>query len=53
LAGLDERQATILEMRVFGGMTVEETAVALHISEPTVKRDARIAKAWLMRELGI
>jgi RNA polymerase sigma-70 factor (ECF subfamily) len=53
LSQLDERQATILEMRVFGGMSVEETAAALHLSEPTIKRDTRIAKAWLMRELGI
>jgi len=53
LARLDERQATILEMRVFGGMSVEETAVALRVSEPTVKRDARIAKAWLIRELHL
>ena len=53
LAQLDERQATILEMRVFGGMSVEETAAAIGISEPTVKRDVRLAKAWLMRELNM
>lgn len=53
LAEMDERQATILEMRVFGGMTVEETAAAMNLSEPTVKRDTRLAKAWLIRELGI
>jgi RNA polymerase sigma factor (TIGR02999 family) len=53
LAQLNERQSQILEMRVFGGMSVEETAATLNISEPTVKRDTRIAQAWLRRELGI
>src|SRR5262245_1263243 len=53
LASLDERRAKILEMRAFGGMSVEETAAALGISEPTVKRDSRLAQAWLRRELGM
>ena len=38
-------------MRFFGGMTVEETADALHVSPDTVKRDWRLAKSWLLREL--
>lgn len=53
LAELDERKSRIVEMRSFGGMTVEETAKALEISEPTVKREMRLAKAWLKRELHI
>jgi RNA polymerase sigma factor (TIGR02999 family) len=51
LASMDERKARILEMRTFGGMDAEETALALGISEPTVKRDLRLARAWLRREL--
>jgi len=38
-------------MRYFGGMTVEETADTLHVSTDTVKRDWRLAKMWLLREL--
>ena len=53
LAGLDERKSRIMEMRCFGGMTVTDTAKALDISEPTVKREMRLAKAWLKRELQI
>lgn len=53
LAGLDERKSRIMEMRSFGGMTVTDTAKALGISEPTVKREMRLAKAWLKRELQI
>jgi RNA polymerase sigma factor (TIGR02999 family) len=52
LAALDERQCRVVEMRAFGGMGVEETARALGVSEPTVKRDMRVAQAWLRRELG-
>jgi RNA polymerase sigma factor (TIGR02999 family) len=48
---LDARQAQIVEMRFFGGLTVEETARALSISIATVKRDWSMAKAWLAREL--
>lgn len=51
LAAFDERRARILEMRAFGGMSVEETAQALAISEATVKRDMRLAQAWIRREL--
>ena len=51
LAALDERKCRVIEMRFFGGMTVEETAAALHVSTDTVKRDWRVAKMWLLREL--
>ena len=52
LAGLDPRQAKVVELRYFGGMTVEEAARALEVSEKTVKRDWSVARAWLRRELG-
>jgi RNA polymerase sigma factor (TIGR02999 family) len=52
LAQLDERQAKIVEMRFFAGMTEEETGDVLGISARTVKRDWRVAKAWLFKELG-
>ena len=52
LERLDPRQAAIVEYRFFAGMTVEETAEALGVSAPTVKRDWRAARAWLARELG-
>jgi RNA polymerase sigma factor (sigma-70 family) len=48
---LDARQAQIVEMRFFGGLTIEETARVLSISIATVKRDWSMAKAWLAREL--
>ena len=51
LAAFDERQANIVELRYFGGMSVEETAEVLHISTATVKSDWRTAKAWLHREI--
>ena len=51
LAELDPQQAKIVELRFFGGLSVEETANALDISPATVKRHWTIAKAWLMREL--
>lgn len=47
LAKQDPRQAKIVELRFFGGLTVEETAEALQISPKTVKRDWAVAKAWL------
>jgi RNA polymerase sigma factor (TIGR02999 family) len=53
LASFDERKSRVLEMRAFGGMTVEDTARALGVSEPTVKRDMRLAQAWLRRELEL
>ena len=52
LSVLDERQAKVVELRFFGGMNEEETATVLGISSRTVKRDWRIAKAWLFRELS-
>jgi len=51
LAKLSERQSAIIESRFFGGLAVEETAQALGISEATVLRDWRAARAWLGREL--
>ena len=52
LARLDERQARLVELRFFGGLTIEETATALGISPATVKREWLSAKAWLQRELS-
>jgi RNA polymerase sigma factor (TIGR02999 family) len=47
LAGIDETQSRIVELRYFGGLTVEETAAVLHLSPATVKREWSMAKAWL------
>jgi RNA polymerase sigma factor (TIGR02999 family) len=52
LAKVDERKSKVVEMRFFGGLTVEETAEALGVSVDTVMRDWKLAKAWLLRELG-
>ncbi|MEO8369192.1 MAG: ECF-type sigma factor [Candidatus Solibacter sp.] len=52
LAAVDERKARVIELRFFGGLSVEETAAALHVSQETVLRDAKTARAWLRRELG-
>ncbi len=49
---LDPRQAKVVEMRFFGGLSVEETAEAMGISAPTVKREWAMARAWLHRELS-
>ena len=51
LAKLDERQSRIVELRYFGGLSIEETAETLHISPATVKNDWRTAKAWLFRKM--
>lgn len=51
LAKLDARQSKVVEMRFFGGLTVEETAEALGISPMTVKREWSLARAWLYGEL--
>jgi RNA polymerase sigma-70 factor, ECF subfamily len=51
LAARDERKARVLELRYFGGLSVEETAEALGLSVATVGREARFATAWLRREL--
>jgi RNA polymerase sigma factor (TIGR02999 family) len=52
LAVLDERQAKVVELRYFGGLSVEEAAEALEISPATVKREWATARAWLKRELA-
>ena len=51
LAKIDERRSQVIALRFFGGLTVEETAVALKVAPDTVMRDSRLAKAWLAREL--
>lgn len=52
LESQDERKARVLELHVFGGLTYAEIASALEISDATVHRDLRLAKAWLARRLG-
>jgi RNA polymerase sigma factor (TIGR02999 family) len=52
LEALDERKAQVVELRFFGGLTVEEIAETLSVSPETVHRDWKLAKAWLMRELS-
>ena len=51
LAAIDQRQSQVVEMRYFGGLSIEETAEALGVSVRTVKRDWTMAKLWLVREL--
>jgi RNA polymerase sigma factor (TIGR02999 family) len=51
LETVDPRKCRVVEMRFFGGMSLEETATALHLSVGTIKSDWRLAKAWLAREL--
>ena len=51
LAKFDERKSRVVEMRFFGGLTVEETATVLNVSASTVMGDWRFAKAWLKREM--
>ena len=51
LAKFDEKQAKIVELRFFGGLTIEETAEVLEISDSTVKREWRMAKAWLKTQI--
>ncbi len=51
LAQIDRRKAAVVELRFFGGLTVEETAAVLRVSPETVGREWRRAKAWLYREL--
>ena len=53
LAQMDPRRGRVVELRFFGGLTVKETAEAMRISPETVKRDWRVAKLWLMKELGV
>lgn len=52
LGEVDERKARVVELRYFGGLSVEETAAVLEVSEQTVMRDWKFAKAWLSKELG-
>jgi len=52
LAALDDRKSRVVELRFFGGLTVDETALALEISSKTVLRDWEFARAWLERELS-
>ena len=51
LAAVDQRKSQVVEMRFFGGLTVDETAEALAISRETVIRDWNVAKAWLLRAI--
>ena len=52
LAGLDERKSRLVELRFFGGLSIEETAEVLGVSPGTVMRDWTLAKAWLRREMS-
>lgn len=52
LAALDEQQARVVELRYFGGLTIEEAAEVLGVSHATVERDWRAARAWLRREMS-
>jgi RNA polymerase sigma-70 factor, ECF subfamily len=51
LPAVDERKSKVVEMRFFGGLTVEQTAEALGVSNDTVMRDWKLAKAWLAKEI--
>jgi len=51
-ARFDPRRAQVVELRYFGGLSVKETAAVLNVSQQTVMRDWKLAKAWLTRELG-
>ena len=51
LAVFDARKSRVVELRFFGGLSVEETAVVLKVSPATVMADWRLAKAWLQREM--
>jgi RNA polymerase sigma-70 factor (ECF subfamily) len=52
LAAVDERKSKVVELRFFGGLSIEETAEVLRVSVETVVRDWRLAKVWLLRELS-
>jgi RNA polymerase sigma-70 factor, ECF subfamily len=52
LAKVDPRKSQVVELRFFGGLSVEETAEVLRVSPDTVVRDWKLAKAWLLRELS-
>jgi RNA polymerase sigma factor (sigma-70 family) len=52
LAEVDARKSKVVELRFFGGLTTQETAEVLNVSQDTVVRDWRFAKAWLQNEMG-
>jgi RNA polymerase sigma-70 factor (ECF subfamily) len=52
LAEIDERKSRVIELRHFGGLSVEETAEVLGVSTATINRDFKLAKAWIWREIG-
>jgi RNA polymerase sigma factor (TIGR02999 family) len=52
LAAIDSRRSQVVELRFFSGLSIEETAEVLQVSHETVKRDWRLAKVWLLRELN-
>ena len=52
LAAVDPRQARLVELRYFGGLTIEETAEVMNLSPATVKREWTVARAWLFKELS-
>ena len=52
LTAMDSRQAQVVELRFFGGLSVEETAEVLEVSAETVMRDWKVAKLWLLGELS-
>lgn len=52
LAAVDPRKSQVVELRFFGGLSVDEAAEALGVSPETVRRDWRLAKSWLLRRLG-
>ena len=52
LSEFDEQQARVVELRFFGGLSIQEAAAVLHVSESTVKRDWTMARAWMRQELA-
>jgi RNA polymerase sigma factor (sigma-70 family) len=52
LTKIDMRKGRVVELKFFGGLTVEETAEVLKVSPETVRRDWKLAKVWLLRELS-
>ena len=52
MATVDARKGRVIELRFFGGLSVEETAEVLHVSTDTMKRDSSMAKLWLLHELN-
>ena len=53
LATIDPRKSQVVELRFFGGLSVDETAMFLKVSPQTVLRDWRLAKSWLLREMNV